>query len=764
MASPGGGSSVETGAAWAREHAPAALGIAVLAVLGTFAAGVAIVSLRFSAAGLSGWRTVRTLSLGELFGAGATHVVVLSAVGVGALLLALWIDRKGTPLLQAVAATALGTAGVIVAILVFDTADATPRIVAGILTVLTGLVAAFVALATTPNAVHDWLRRHGNVLAIVAAAVAAVADAALWAAGEHLVAGVVLTAACVAAILLGLALIPAQPPGSVFRQVCRRFGGWVRDAAAPVAVGGLALAIRVLLGSWAAAAVVVLAGLLVAGLMWLIRRRRTHGWRFRRYAIGVVIAVEAFGVALAGLDAWQDPDVRPIAVLATDGTEVAGFLVTESRTSVYVGTARFCRRDPATLRLSPGPPVAGSGAVTAIALGDVRERQGAGPTAIRSALPRAQGLLDVVRARAGLPRRRRDACAGEGPLDLRPRAGSHPLDPRRAAALARRYRPILKFDSTERWRPLNVDRFLDEQRAGEPIHRVCVPGGDCRPLTSGAEFDALPKNAFINIEGVQLEGADARSPDLATCPEPQPASLRDRLLDCDRGSRSAIYYHAVEANGRVYIDYWWFLRYNHFADYRLGRAHFKAPELCRNRLTGHIRNSGLECNEHEGDWEGVTAVTARNDPNRLEFVDYAEHTIVRRFRLDQLQHDGDRAVVYVAEGSHAAYATKCPRNCGQFERILGGIRRPEANTDGADDWGRNDQAECDRGESCLQPLPTGSWGAFRGFWGSRACVSARRNCELGVPPTAPATQPRYTFPWCYVDERARRLTCDPAGP
>jgi hypothetical protein len=145
-------------------------------------------------------------------------------------------------------------------------------------------------------------------------------------------------------------------------------------------------------------------------------------------------------------------------------------------------------------------------------------------------------------------------------------------------------------------------------------------------------------------------------------------------------------------------------------------------------------------------------------------VDYAEHTIVRRFRLDQLEHDGDRAVVYVAEGSHAAYARRCPHDCPQFETILGDIPRPEANTDGAEPWGRNDQAECDADESCLLPLPAGSWGAFRGYWGARACIPGRRTCELGVPPTAPATQPRYRFPWCYADERDHRLECDPAGP
>jgi hypothetical protein len=312
----------------------------------------------------------------------------------------------------------------------------------------------------------------------------------------------------------------------------------------------------------------------------------------------------------------------------------------------------------------------------------------------------------------------------------------------------------------ERWRPLNVDRFLDEQRAGDHLHQICETRTECHRVTSATQFDAFSQKAYIDIEGDQLEGGDARSPQLSSCPEPQPA----RLLDCDRGPRSAIYYHAVAANGRVYIDYWWFLRYNHFADYRLAGLHFKAPELCRNRLTSHIRGSGLECNEHEGDWEGVTAVTARNDPNRLEFVDYAEHTIVRRFRVDQVEHQGDRAVVYVAEGSHAAYEKRCPSNCGQFETIVAGIKRPEANTDGADDWGRNDDAECDSEESCLQPLPRGSWDAFRGYWGATPCIRGRRTCALGVPPTAPATQVRYRFPWCSVDERARRLTCDPAGP
>lgn len=57
------------------------------------------------------------------------------------------------------------------------------------------------------------------------------------------------------------------------------------------------------------------------------------------------------------------------------------------------------------------------------------------------------------------------------------------------------------------------------------------------------------------MEGGIATGRLYRSPD----------AIRRRkqdLNDCDSGPTSKIYHHVVRRGGRIYIDYWWYLRFN----------------------------------------------------------------------------------------------------------------------------------------------------------------------------------------------------------
>ena len=727
-------------------YAGAVLVAAVVAALAITGAGVAIVWTRFSAAGLSGFDVVRRVGPLELFGVGASYVLVLALAAAVAVGLAFLIARKGTPLRQAVLATLLALAGVLVAIVVFNDADPAPRVVAAALTVLAGVAAVVVALATTRNRLHRWLQRHGRAAAVGASVAVLLVAGGLFVAGEWLAAGTVLAVGVVAAVPLGLALTPQQPHRSALRRICRWLGAGVRSLAGPGAVVVLAVAVGVLLGSRAVGALVLLAGALVAVLMNAVRR----GFRFRWYAQWVIGAVGVFGAALVALHTWEQPQLRPTAVVRSDGSGVAGFLVAGTGRSVHVGTARHCRRDARRV-LVPGRALPGSGNVTAVPRTEIRAQRTGRATSLPRALAAAPVLLNEARSEAGFaPLPLNGPCSGEGKVDDRKRL-ARPVPPAEAAALAERYRPVLRFDSLELWRPLNIDRLFAERRGGDAAHRVCSDPRACDALTGGTQLEGRAAG-FLDLSGQVLEGRDAAGPDLASCPGDQPS----RLQDCDGGPRSAMYYRAVRANDRVYVDYWWFLRYNHFG----GSG---APELCRNRASSAIK--GLGCNEHEGDWEGVTAVTAAGDPRTLEFVGYAQHTVVLRYRAQDLHREGERPVVYVAEGSHASYADDCPVKCQQYEFLLLGRRRPEANTNGANGWARNDRRACKRGASCLLPLPDrSSWNAFGGLWGSPTCVApGGRACQLGAAPQTPSHQPRYRYPWCYTDRHTRKLACDPVG-
>jgi hypothetical protein len=176
-------------------------------------------------------------------------------------------------------------------------------------------------------------------------------------------------------------------------------------------------------------------------------------------------------------------------------------------------------------------------------------------------------------------------------------------------ALALRFRPRLLFDQKERWRPLDVDRFL-----AEPGHQACPPvgAGPCAPFTSVAQL--TPAVAYLDMRG---EGP----------PDPP-------------GSPSVIYAHVVRRGVRVAIDYWWFLRYN---AYSLDR--------------------------HESDWEGVTVIVNRAATSVLE-VHFAAHADVWRYNADVPQIVDGRVKVFLANGDHAAYPKRCTHLCRQTNPTL----------------------------------------------------------------------------------------------
>jgi hypothetical protein len=316
------------------------------------------------------------------------------------------------------------------------------------------------------------------------------------------------------------------------------------------------------------------------------------------------------------------------------------------------------------------------------------------------------------------------------------------VDEALAGELAERFRPWLEFDSDELWRPLRVSALLDE---GD--HRFCTrsaEGPDCAPIQSAEEFDSLARAAgalgpatYIDIEGGTVK--EYHGPE--ECPP---------LEDCGKGPRSAIYYHVTESNNRFYVDFWWFLRFNHFP-----RSH---PGLsCHSQAA--IEND--ICDEHEGDWEGVTVVTPPDESEKVDYVVYAAHKGTFRYTASQLQmHDGTRPTVYVAQGSHASYPAPCAHDCSQPPGLAvdGLIDLPESNFDGKVGWARNGEpCPANAPGSCLESLTGQAWTTWPGQWGA-GCGDACGKNESANSPHSPGLQSRYQTPWC--SSQAGVFTCD----
>lgn len=326
-----------------------------------------------------------------------------------------------------------------------------------------------------------------------------------------------------------------------------------------------------------------------------------------------------------------------------------------------------------------------------------------------------------------------------------------------AGRLAARFRPRLLFDSRERWRPVSLTGLFDVGAADAERHRFCLRSPtvppDCEPVTSVAAFEKLVAEhgtfgdqTYLDIPGGRLSEYRAR--------DRAPQCAEQGLYDCGDDPDSAIYYRVTESNQRFYVDYWWFLRFNHFRGF---------STTCR--VPTDL------CGDHEGDWEGVTLVTKPEDRRLLDYVVFAAHTGLFRYPADQLRSEsGQRPSVFVAEGSHASYPTPCAQLCSQPIKLVGPVNLPETTTDGEAAWERNEETcEPNQPGSCLLAMPAPevdpeAWTAWPGLWGE-TCGSRCGGRLLGSPqaPDSPGRQVRFQSPWCSTGPGEVPI-CDGATP
>lgn len=322
-------------------------------------------------------------------------------------------------------------------------------------------------------------------------------------------------------------------------------------------------------------------------------------------------------------------------------------------------------------------------------------------------------------------------------------AGTDPKDPVEATVLgghgsvaerrlAMALRPQLRLDSHERWRPLEVGRFLDEEFGKGHGHGACRPNADppC-PNVTGLEQLRGRGVAYLDIYGKRRNGADFEAPP-SDCARAAPA------VDCDGGPASVMYYRRTTHNGRWYWDYWWFLRYN---DYN-----------------GSFNQCVIVCGDHEGDWEGITVITTPSLEPQLLGAIYAAHKDRVAVPGSLLPASGTHPLAFIADGTHATYPYACFGGCRQYS-TLAGERLPEESHDGAVSWANNDDAACAESH-CVRPLPeagtasddslplAGAWASWPGLWGEtchRGCTATESLHEAS--PRSPGGQTRFKCPW-----------------
>ena len=295
-----------------------------------------------------------------------------------------------------------------------------------------------------------------------------------------------------------------------------------------------------------------------------------------------------------------------------------------------------------------------------------------------------------------------------------------------ASLLAERYRPRLFFDSHERWRPLDVERFFASGQA-----RMCRSATDCEPATT--DRFAATTTGYLDIDGSFDAVSSYRSVD--------PGCVHPPLLDCNNGLATALYFQIVSHQGYRYIDYWAYYRVNHF---------------------------GLRRFDHESDWEGITvAVPRQANAASFDFVIFPAHEHGWRYLREALVCEDDpkrrcgqtaqRVSAYVARGSHASYPRKC-RGIGGFCRQTG-RPIPERPFNGRSEWSANNDP------ATLKPFEDHAWVRWAGTW------------DVGRNVKSPGNQARFRAPWsyrcsgryapgrprCWTQGQGRRVATDPCA-
>lgn len=327
------------------------------------------------------------------------------------------------------------------------------------------------------------------------------------------------------------------------------------------------------------------------------------------------------------------------------------------------------------------------------------------------------------------------------PSDTVPRAVPAARLEEADAELAERFRPYLFFDTAEQRYPLDIEDAIADGRI--KMCRDGVRGDDCAELGTAAEIDDSFDYLDVSDGALPRRGGD---------------------------DRSAYYYHVVHEGQAVYVDYWWFYSRN------------PSPVAGEVFCGPGFRTPPFTCQEHAGDWEGLTVVIepcARESETCVEVggnllepvtVRYAQHEHVSAYswreELEELWRNltrpaspavgsvwdelvlptaaehGTRPLVFVARNSHASYPVACFGNCKQRARDL-----PEGRFDGGQPWAHN--GDC---VGCLKPLPLTTsgdpalWNAFSGRWGAQRCILAGAYCDLSAAPQGPSQQRRYDDP------------------
>ena len=267
--------------------------------------------------------------------------------------------------------------------------------------------------------------------------------------------------------------------------------------------------------------------------------------------------------------------------------------------------------------------------------------------------------------------------------------------------LLRRHQPVLRYDSNEQFFADSAAQYT--VTPGAELRRKRTKDANGAVIASAQPADGKPQLtlAFLGAKSYG-DGSPVQEGDLIGLGGRDYREQYRELRMSHPQLNNITYAHAIEANGRLWLQYWLWYFYN---DYQLSFA----------------------LGTHEGDWEMVQ-FRIDLDAGHPDVAVYAQHRYgeMRAWpEIEKLEADPARPVVYVARGSHASY----------FEA---GFHQTEAWYDLAD--GKRRMPKRPKLEILATDEP--AWTRWPGRWGD---TLPRSGVESNSP-TGPGAKKQWTEP------------------
>ncbi|MDX6689419.1 MAG: hypothetical protein QOG15_876 [Solirubrobacteraceae bacterium] len=274
------------------------------------------------------------------------------------------------------------------------------------------------------------------------------------------------------------------------------------------------------------------------------------------------------------------------------------------------------------------------------------------------------------------------------------------------AALLKRHRPLLKYDSQEAFFADSAAELTD------------CPGNVLRQ-TDGTIIATTAHGLSLATLGAQVDAGAAAATDVLSDPSGD-YRRQARALHAQAVYANQIYGHAVrDSAGELWLQYWFFYFYN---DYN---------------LIGSIIKAGL----HEGDWEMIQIHLDGDTPDRAVYAQHKEAD-ARDWRQVDLAPGTQRPIVYVARGSHASYFDPGTHWTGVWFDYADGKRRSP------------DPAL----HVVVDTKPAWRWVRWPGYWGDTKKGGSPFDSDS---PRGPAPHPQWDDPLALAGAAAKRAVAPP---